>query len=47
MAAIVVGGSSRDVVITALVCGHIAALPEFRWATVKVTPHEHGKPEPI
>ena len=47
MAIIVVGGSGRSVGKTALVCGLIAALPEFRWTAVKITNHEHGKPEPI
>src|ERR1035441_8557829 len=47
MAILVVGGSSRGVGKTALVCGLIAALPEFRWTAVKITNHEHGKPEPI
>jgi hypothetical protein len=47
MAIVVVGGSSRGVGKTALVCGLIAALPEFRWAAVKITTHEHGKPKPI
>jgi hypothetical protein len=47
MAIIVVGGSGRGVGKTALVCGLIAALPEFRWTAVKITGHEHGKPEPI
>jgi len=44
MPVIVVGGSGRGVGKTALVCGLIAALPEFRWTAVKVTGHEHGKP---
>jgi len=47
MAIIVVGGSGRGVGKTALVCGLIAALPEFRWTAVKITGHEHGKPEPV
>jgi hypothetical protein len=41
MAIIVVGGSNRGVGKTALVCGLIAALPEYRWAAVKITTHEH------
>ena len=37
MAIIVVGGSSRGAGKTALVCGLIAALKEFRWNAVKIT----------
>jgi hypothetical protein len=44
MAIIVVGGSNRGVGKTALVCALIAALPEYRWAAVKVTTHEHKQP---
>jgi hypothetical protein len=41
MAIIVVGGSNRGVGKTSLVCGLIAALPEFRWTAVKISTHEH------
>jgi hypothetical protein len=44
MAIIVVGGSNRGVGKTALVCGLIAALPEYRWNAVKITSHEHKQP---
>jgi hypothetical protein len=47
MAIVVVGGSGRGVGKTALVCGLIAALPEFRWTAVKVTSHTHGGVKPI
>jgi hypothetical protein len=47
MAIIVVGGSSSGVGKTALVCGLIGALPEFKWNAVKITTHEHNKPKPI
>jgi hypothetical protein len=47
MAIIVVGGSGRGVGKTALVCGLIAALPEFRWTAIKITRHSHGQPEPV
>lgn len=47
MAIIVVGGSSRGAGKTALVCGLIAALPEFRWTAVKITAHDHGHHTPI
>lgn len=42
MAIVVVGGSNRGVGKTALICGLIAALPEYRWTAVKVTGHAHG-----
>lgn len=32
---------------TALVCGLIAALPDFRWTAVKITTHDHGLAQPI
>lgn len=41
MAIIVVGGSNKGVGKTALVCGLIAALPEYRWAAVKISSHMH------
>jgi hypothetical protein len=41
MAIIVVGGSNRGVGKTSLVCGLIAALPEYRWTAVKITTHDH------
>jgi hypothetical protein len=44
MAIIVVGGSNRGVGKTALVCGLIAALPEYRWSAVKITTHDHRQP---
>jgi len=47
MAIIVVGGSTRGAGKTTLVCGLIAALPEFGWTAVKITTHEHGYPTPI
>jgi molybdopterin-guanine dinucleotide biosynthesis protein len=47
MAIVVVSGSGRGVGKTALVCGLIAALPEFQWTAVKITNHEHGKPEMV
>jgi hypothetical protein len=47
MAIIVVGGSSRGVGKTALVCGLIAALSEYRWSAVKITTDVHSKPKPI
>jgi hypothetical protein len=47
MAIVVVGGSHRGAGKTALVCGLIAALPEFRWMAVKITTHGHGRHEKI
>jgi hypothetical protein len=47
MAIIVVGGSGRGAGKTSLVCGLIAALPEFRWTAVKITAHDHGHHTPI
>jgi hypothetical protein len=47
MAIVVVGGSGRGVGKTALVCGLIAALPEFRWTAIKITRHAHGQPQPV
>jgi hypothetical protein len=47
MAIIVVGGSERGVGKTALVCGLIAALPEFHWTAVKIASDKHGLPAPL
>ena len=47
MAVIVVGGTHRGVGKTALGCGLIGALREFRWTAVKVTSHEHGRSEAL
>ncbi|MGA7343742.1 MAG: hypothetical protein WBE72_05985 [Terracidiphilus sp.] len=47
MAILVVSGSARNVGKTSLVCGLIAALPEFSWTAVKITSHDHGRPEPL
>jgi hypothetical protein len=47
MAIIVVGGSGKGVGKTSLVCGLIAALPEFLWTGVKITTHDYGRPERI
>lgn len=47
MAILVVGGNHRGVGKTALVCGLIAALPEHRWAAVKISSDDHGRPAPV
>ena len=41
MAIVVVGGATPGVGKTALVCGLIAALPEFAWTAVKIAAHPH------
>lgn len=47
MAIVVVGGSERNVGKTSLICGLVAALPEFHWIAVKITSHAHGVPDPV
>jgi hypothetical protein len=46
VARIVVGGSNKGVGKTSLICGIIAALPEFRWTAIKITSHEYEVGEP-
>jgi hypothetical protein len=41
LAIVVVGGSTKNVGKTALVCGVIAALREFDWTAVKITAHDY------
>lgn len=41
MAVLVIGGSTKDIGKTALVCGVIAALREFQWTAVKITGHDY------
>jgi hypothetical protein len=45
LAIVVVGGSTKDIGKTALVCAVIAALPEFAWTAVKITGHEYDPPK--
>jgi hypothetical protein len=47
MAILVVGGGHRGVGKTALVCGLIAALPEYQWMAVKITSDDHERPAPV
>ena len=47
MAIVVEGGSGRGVGKTALICGLIAALPEYCWTAVKISTHAHGLPQPV
>ena len=44
MAVVVIGGQSRKVGKTSVVCGLIAALPEMRWTAIKLTQHEPFEP---
>jgi hypothetical protein len=44
---IIVGGSGKSVGKTALICGLISALPEFRWTAVKITSHRYGQLQSI
>jgi hypothetical protein len=46
MPIIVIGGSGKSVGKTSLVCGLIAALPEFHWTAVKITRHKHAAGAP-
>jgi len=43
----VIAGSGRKAGKTAVGCALIRALPELRWAAVKVTPHAHGREDGI
>lgn len=47
MATVVIGGSGRDAGKTTLACALIAALPEFGWTAVKISPHGHRMPAPV
>jgi hypothetical protein len=47
VAIVVVGGSGRNVGKTALICGLIAGLTEFRWIAVKISMHDHGKQKTV
>jgi len=42
MSLIIIGGHSRNVGKTSVVAGLIAALPQFRWAAMKITQYGHG-----
>jgi len=39
---IVVGGHSRNVGKTSVICGIIRALKSWNWTAIKITPHAHG-----
>jgi hypothetical protein len=42
---IVVGGHSRNVGKTSVICGIIRALPTWNWTAIKITPHAHTERE--
>lgn len=42
MAIIVVGGQTRGVGKTSVICGLIAALPERKWAAIKISTHGYS-----
>jgi hypothetical protein len=39
---VAVGGHSRNVGKTSVVCGIVSALPQYRWQAVKITQHGHN-----
>ena len=47
MPTIVVGGATKGVGKTSLICALIAAFPEFQWTAVKVTSHTYGQHGPV
>ncbi len=38
---VVVGGHSRNIGKTSVICGIIGALPTWNWTAIKITPHAH------
>jgi hypothetical protein len=42
---IVVGGHSRNIGKTSVICGIIRALPTWNWTAIKISPHEHSPRE--
>jgi hypothetical protein len=44
MAIIVIGGQSRNIGKTSVVCGLISAMPDRRWTAIKITQCKHGAP---
>jgi hypothetical protein len=44
MAIVVIGGQSKNIGKTAVVCALIAAMPERRWTAIKISP-AYGEPE--
>ena len=45
MAVLVIAGSGRGAGKTAVGCALIAAMPEWQWVAVKISPHAHQVPE--
>ena len=43
MAIVVIGGHSRNIGKTSVVCALIAAMPERRWTAIKITQCKHDK----
>jgi len=41
MAILVVGGHSRNIGKTSVVCRMVKAFPEYRWTAIKISQHEH------
>ena len=39
---IVVGGHSRNIGKTSVICGIVRALKSWNWTAIKITPHAHG-----
>jgi hypothetical protein len=39
---VVVGGHSRNIGKTSVICGIIRALPTWNWTAIKITPHPHS-----
>lgn len=43
MAIVVVGGHSRNIGKTSVVCRLVKAFPEYRWTAIKISQHEHAE----
>lgn len=43
MAIVVVGGHSRNIGKTSIVCGLLKVFPEYRWTAIKITHHAHAE----
>ena len=38
---VAIGGHSRNIGKTSVICGFVRALPDWNWTAIKVTPHRH------
>ena len=47
MPIVVIGGSTKDIGKTALVCAVIAALNDFGWTAVKITAHRYAREDSL